>query len=247
MPLGPISGKSHQTFFGFYLAARKNRRRALLRSQRSFEPARPRARRILDDLRGTGARSSALPHTPTCRELYCRRIVGPVMVRIGFERNEPWLKKVLAIAFLSLMDRLSPSIHDVNAERAELIAIVIQNRSFSTRRHSSRKWKTFSGTHFARMEAQVHQLTVTTDAARLHSTQECASEALMPGRRPWLCGPGPSHSTLAPSRSRCRANTSLAWRRQSSRRPCTFVCVLYMKTNFTLFHCPLSVGRRPTL
>ena len=28
------------------------------------------------------------------------------MVRIGFERNEPWLKKVLAIAFLSLMDRL---------------------------------------------------------------------------------------------------------------------------------------------
>ena len=53
-------------------------------------------------------RARALPHPPTCRELYCRRIVGPVMVRIGFERNELWLKKVLAIAFLSLMDRLEP-------------------------------------------------------------------------------------------------------------------------------------------
>ena len=28
-------------------------------------------------------------------------------------------------------------------------------------------------THFARHEAQVYQLTVTTDAACLHSTQEC--------------------------------------------------------------------------
>ena len=82
-----------------------------------FESARPRARRILDDLRGTGARSSALPHTPTCRELYCRRIVGPVMVRIGFERNEPWLKKVFTIAFLSLMDELEP-IHSRRERRA---------------------------------------------------------------------------------------------------------------------------------
>jgi len=31
-----------------------------------------------------------------------------VMVRIGFERNEPWLKKVFAIAFLSLVDGLEP-------------------------------------------------------------------------------------------------------------------------------------------
>ena len=45
-------------------------------------------RRILDVLRGTEARSSALSHTPTCRELFCRRIVGPVMVRIGFEPND---------------------------------------------------------------------------------------------------------------------------------------------------------------
>ena len=66
-------------------SATESLHRAALRSQRSvFESARPRARRILNDLRGTGARSSALPHTPTCRELYCRRIVGPVMDRIGF-------------------------------------------------------------------------------------------------------------------------------------------------------------------
>ena len=85
-----------------------------------FESARPRARRILDDLRGTGARSSALPHTPTCRELYCRRIVGSVMVRIGFERNEPWLKKVFTIAFLSLMDELEP-IHSRRERRARRV------------------------------------------------------------------------------------------------------------------------------
>ena len=82
-----------------------------------FESARPRARRILDDLRGTGARSSALPHTPTCRELYCRRIVGSTMVRIGFQRNELWLKKVFTIAFLSLMDGLEP-IHSRRERRA---------------------------------------------------------------------------------------------------------------------------------
>ena len=98
--------------------ALQSRYRAALRSQRSvFESARPRARRILDDLRGTGARSSALPHTPTCRELYCRRIVGSVMVRIGFERNEPWLKKVFTIAFLSLVDGLEP-IHSRRERRA---------------------------------------------------------------------------------------------------------------------------------
>ena len=110
-PYARLHGKSRAACLVFYLARAKNRRRALqsgAESQRSFESARPRARRILDDLRGTGARSSALPHTPTCRGLYCRRIVGPVMVRIGFERNESWLKKVLAIAFLSLMDGLEP-------------------------------------------------------------------------------------------------------------------------------------------
>jgi len=30
------------------------------------------------------------------------------MGRIGFEQNGPWLKKVFAIAFLSLMDGLEP-------------------------------------------------------------------------------------------------------------------------------------------
>ena len=88
----------------------------------------------------------------------------------------------------------SPSIHDVNAERAERIAIVIQNRIFSNQSPFVEKMENVLWTHFARNEAQVHQLTVTTDAARLHSTQGCASEALMPGRRPRLCGPGPSHS-----------------------------------------------------
>ena len=88
----------------------------------------------------------------------------------------------------------SPSIHDVNAERAERIAIVIQNRIFSNQSPFVEKMENVFWTHFARNEAQVHQLTVTTDAARLHSTQGCASEALMPGRRPWLCGPGPGHS-----------------------------------------------------
>ena len=76
----------------------------------------------------------------------------------------------------------SPSIHDVNAERAERIAIVIQNRIFSNQSPFVEKRENVLWTHFARMEAQVHQLTVTTDAARLHSTQGCASEALMPGR-----------------------------------------------------------------
>ena len=77
-------------------------------------------RRTLEALRGSGARSSALPHTPTCRELYCRRIVGSVMVRIGFERNEPWLKKVFTIAFLSLMDELEP-IHSRRERRARRV------------------------------------------------------------------------------------------------------------------------------
>jgi len=102
----------------------------------------------------------------------------------------------------------SPSIHDVNAERAERIAIVIQNRIFSNQSPFVEKMENVLWTHFARNEAQVHQLTVTTDAARLHSTQGCASEALMPGRRPRLCGPGPSHSHR--QGQRCRANTSLA-------------------------------------
>ena len=88
----------------------------------------------------------------------------------------------------------SPSIHDVNAERAERIAIVIQNRIFSNQSPFVEKMENVFWTHFARNEAQVHRLTVRTDAARLHSTQGCASEALMPERRPRLCGPGPSHS-----------------------------------------------------
>ena len=115
------------------------------------------------------------------------------MVRIGFERNEPWLKKVFAIAFLSLVDGLEPiHIHDVNAERAERIAIVIQNRIFSNqspsrRENGKRSLDALRTDGSAGPPADRH----TTDAARLHSTQVCASEALMPGRRPWLCGPGP--------------------------------------------------------
>ena len=65
----------------------------------------------------------------------------------------------------------SPSIHDVNAERAERIAIVIQNRIFSNQSPFVEKMENVLRTHFARHEAQVHQLPVTTDAARLHSTQ----------------------------------------------------------------------------
>ena len=73
-------------------------------------------RRILDVLRGTGARSSALPHSPTCRELFCRRIVGPVMVRIGFEPNDALEERVVPIAFLGLMDGLEP-IHSRHERR----------------------------------------------------------------------------------------------------------------------------------
>ena len=104
-------------FSAFFSAAERKSLQSGAEEPTVFESARPRARRILDDLRGTGARSSALPHTPTCRELYCRRIVGSVMVRIGFERNEPWLKKVFTIAFLSLMDGLEP-IHSRRERRA---------------------------------------------------------------------------------------------------------------------------------
>ena len=57
----------------------------------------------------------------------------------------------------------SPSIHDVNAESAEHIAVVIQISILE-----DVLW-----THFARHGAQVYQLIVATDDARLHSTQEC--------------------------------------------------------------------------
>ena len=89
----------------------KNPRRRALQSdcgaQRLFESARLELR-ILGVLRGTGACSSALPHTPTHRELFCRRIVGPEMARIGFERNAALEERVFTIAFLSLMDGLKP-------------------------------------------------------------------------------------------------------------------------------------------
>ena len=88
----------------------KTRRRALQSdcgAQRLFECARL-ERRILGVLRRTGACSSALPHTPTRRELFCRRIVGPEMARIGFERNAALEERVFTIAFLSLMDGLEP-------------------------------------------------------------------------------------------------------------------------------------------
>ena len=89
----------------------KNPRRRALQSdcgaQRLFESARQELR-ILGVLRGTGACSSALPHTPTHRELFCRRIVGPEMARIGFEPNDALEERVFMIAFLSLMDGLKP-------------------------------------------------------------------------------------------------------------------------------------------
>ena len=67
----------------------------------------------------------------------------------------------------------SPFIHDVNAECAERIAIVIHTRIFSNQSSFVVKMEKVLWTHFARHEAQVYQLTVTTDAACLHSTQEC--------------------------------------------------------------------------
>ena len=73
----------------------------------------PRAQTCL----GEGRLSAAFCTRSKKIVFYCRQIVGSVMVRIGFERNEPWLKKVLAIAFLSLMDRLEP-IHSRRERRA---------------------------------------------------------------------------------------------------------------------------------
>ena len=67
----------------------------------------------------------------------------------------------------------SPSNHDVSAECAERIAIVIQTRIFSNQSSFVVKMEKVLWTHFARHEAQVYQLTVTTDAACLHSTQKC--------------------------------------------------------------------------
>ena len=104
----------------------------------------------------------------------------------------------------------SPSNHDVSAECAERIAIVIQNRIFSNQSPFVEKMENVFWTHFARNEAQVHQLTVTTDAARLHSTQGCASEALSFDAGAQTTAMRARSKSLAPSRSRCRANTSLA-------------------------------------
>ena len=67
----------------------------------------------------------------------------------------------------------SPSNHDVSAECAERIAIVIQTRIFSNQSSFVVKMEKVLWTHFARHEAQVYQLTVTTNAACPHSTQEC--------------------------------------------------------------------------
>ena len=140
----------------------------------------------------------------------------------------------------------SPSIHDVNAERAERIAIVIQNRIFSNQSPFVEKMENVFWTHFARNEAQVHQLTVTTDAARLHSTQGCASEALMPGRRPWLCGPGPGHSR---HQGQGAGQTLLCGLTPSEQKAVhvDFVCVLYMKNEFHSISLSTQCGRRPTL
>lgn len=67
----------------------------------------------------------------------------------------------------------SPSNHDVNDECTERIAIVMQNSIFSYQSPFVVKMESVLQTHFARHEAQVYQLTVTTDVTRLHSTKEC--------------------------------------------------------------------------
>ena len=67
----------------------------------------------------------------------------------------------------------SPSIHDVNAESAEHIAVVIQISILSNQSLFVVNLEDVLRTHFARHGAQVYQLIVATDDARLHSTQEC--------------------------------------------------------------------------
>ena len=67
----------------------------------------------------------------------------------------------------------SPSIHDVNAEYTERIAVVIQSSLLSSQSTFVVNLEDVLRTHFARHGAQVYQLIAATDAARLHSTQEC--------------------------------------------------------------------------
>ena len=67
----------------------------------------------------------------------------------------------------------SPSNHNVNAESAEHIAVVIQSSSISSQSLFVVNLEDVLRTHFARHGAQVYQLIAATDAARLHSTQEC--------------------------------------------------------------------------
>ena len=67
----------------------------------------------------------------------------------------------------------SPFIHDVNAESAEHIAVVIQISILSNQSLFVVNLEDVLWTHFARHGAQVYQLIVATDDARLHSTQEC--------------------------------------------------------------------------
>ena len=62
----------------------------------------------------------------------------------------------------------------MNSECAERVAIVMQNSIFSNQSPFRRKkMEIVLRTHFARHEAQVYQLRITTDVAHLHSTQEC--------------------------------------------------------------------------
>ena len=67
----------------------------------------------------------------------------------------------------------SPSIHDVNAEYTERIAVVIQSSLLSSQSTFVVNLEDVLRTPFARHGAQVYQLIAATDAARLHSTQEC--------------------------------------------------------------------------
>ena len=79
----------------------------------------------------------------------------------------------------------SPSIHDVNAESAEHIAVVIQISILSNQSLFVVNLEDVLRTHFARHGAQVYQLTVATDDARLHS--HCEKQGAPNHIRPEAC------------------------------------------------------------
>ena len=77
------------------------------------------------------------------------------MVRIGLDVERGAGGLVFPIAFLSLMDELETiHTHDVNAECAERIAVVIQNSILSSQSPFVVKVEDVLRTHFARDGAQ---------------------------------------------------------------------------------------------